>query len=271
MEAIGKIFPSWWESRKISGLELTPIQGKAMFLVKAQNQLASVEDMMARSSTLNHIGILKPFLGGVNTQISQVVCGFSSTTKTLDDWLKTKQVSDKKTSIPVEVQQLIGTAYMAIEKIWSAGSTSDELADSASYHMIDNRIKINPLVTRTRQVGEDGKIPLRIDFGNMIRNTIYNKWEDNELLDFIDLLGYQAAEVEDVLGHPVLLSPHRRQLMYHRFDTEELNDDQRNWLLANADPGANWKLVASRSDPTLEKILAYQARIFMGDDAQQFA
>ncbi|KAM3254054.1 hypothetical protein ACQJBY_047901 [Aegilops geniculata] len=160
---------------------------------------------------------------------------------------------------------------MAIEKIWSAGSTSDELANSASYYMIDNRIKINPLLTRTRQVGEDDKIPLRIDFGNMIRNTIYNKWEDNELLDFIDLLGYQAAEVEDVLGHPVLLSPHRRQLMYHRFDTEELHDDQRNWLLANADPGAHWKLVASRSDPTLEKILAYQARIVMeDDDAEQF-
>ncbi|XBH67189.1 hypothetical protein VPH35_095611 [Triticum aestivum] len=82
---------------------------EAMFLVKAANQWVSVEDTMVRSSTtLNHIGILKPFVGGFNTQISEVVCGFTSIiNSSLTDWLTSKQPSDKRTSIPVEVQQLI--------------------------------------------------------------------------------------------------------------------------------------------------------------------
>ncbi|EMS56396.1 hypothetical protein TRIUR3_25669 [Triticum urartu] len=105
--------------------------------------------------------------------------------------------------------------------------------------------------------------PLRVAFGEMIKNAIHSRWEDDELLDFIDLLGYQTVGVGDVLGHPVLLSPHRRQLMYHKFHSEIPTDNQRNWLRANADPGANWKQVASNFDPTLKSIIAYQVRQVM--------
>ncbi|XP_044949050.1 uncharacterized protein LOC123398665 [Hordeum vulgare subsp. vulgare] len=87
---------------------------------------------------------------------------------------------------------------------------------------------------------------------------------DTELLDFVDLLGYEAAGVEDVLGHPVLLSPHRRQLMYYQFDTDKLlANDRRNWLQANAYPAAGWILFASGFDPILKKIIAYQAKQFI--------
>ncbi|XP_048528175.1 uncharacterized protein LOC125507730 [Triticum urartu] len=100
---------------------------EAMFLVEAANQWVSVEDTMVRSSTtLNHIGILKPFVGGFNTQISEVVCGFTSIiNSSLTGWLTSKQPSDKRTSIPVEVQQLIRSGWW-----WSCGARKSKVVAS---------------------------------------------------------------------------------------------------------------------------------------------
>lgn len=188
-------------------------KSEACFVVDTPSQQDKVQDMIVRSSRLKHVGVLKPYIAGFNNQISQVVSAFSVPTSSLHDWLGNK-LPVQATDIPTEVQQMIRTGYLAIELIWREGSTSDHFADINSYAMIDNNLKINPMYTRAKVEGDD-KMRLRRDFGQMIQDNIYSIWKDGELLDFIELLGNPAAmETNDVLEHPVLLSPPRRELMY---------------------------------------------------------
>lgn len=236
---------------------------EAAFLVHGENDQDAVEAMIARSIYMKHDGILKPILAGYNTQIGKVVSAYTVPTLTLHEWLQTQPPS---TSIPTHVQDLIRTVYLAIEAMWRAGATSDHLADVSSYLMVDNKIKIDPLRIRDRNQYENDKLLIRDAFGSMILHHIYPIWNDVELLDFIDLLNTQKAwSPSDMLGAPVLLSPARREIMYHNFDKAALRYNQQKFLQENANPEVGWKVKANQVDPVLKKIIDCQVVGFESD------
>lgn len=220
--------------------------------------------MIVRSLSLKHVGILRPFVAGYSTQISEVFSAFRPNIRTFDDWLKKEKEKESLTSIPTKVQVLIRTAYQAIMMIWEKGYTSDSLANACSYFMIDDGIKIDPLTIR-RKNETDGDMSLRNAFGLMILQNIYPVWKDDELCDFVDLLNNpNAREIDDILGAPVLLLPASRELMYHNYSQASFQLKQHDWLQVHANPEAGWKENASNADESLRKIIEYQAHHGVG-------
>uniref|UniRef100_A0ACD6A8I0 Uncharacterized protein n=1 Tax=Avena sativa TaxID=4498 RepID=A0ACD6A8I0_AVESA len=234
---------------------------EAVFLVHGTDQQVAVENMMRRSLSLKHDGILRPLVAGYNTQISKVISAYRMPlpTLTLDAWLEAeKEKAPSSTSIPPEVQQLLWTAYQAIAMIWQEGYTSDSLANPCSYHMIENKIKIDPLCIRDKREEEKDEMLIRNDFGIMILHHIYPVWKDDELNDFVDLVNNPEASVHDILEAPVLLLPASRELMYHHFDKARLNDLEETWLAEHANPQDGWKITAGNADPILQSIIDLQ-------------
>ena len=87
-------------------------KSKAVFTVHEAIMEQDLEDMMTRGLRMKHVGIGRTYLVCYSTQISKVVAGFSSPTKTLTEWLETKKPkSNAKVSIPPQVQQLIRYIY----------------------------------------------------------------------------------------------------------------------------------------------------------------
>lgn len=246
---------------------------EALFLTHEAIEKKEVEDMMVRSITLKSRGILRSYIAGYNTQISKVVSAYRVTSIGFGDWLEAERKKGPLlTSIPDEVKEIIRIAYLAVEAIRVAGSTSSRLDEVSSYHMIENRIKIDPMCIRDRDDEDDDMVP-RNAFGDMILNHIYRVWKDEELRDFVDLLKNPEAREDHILGAPVLLLPDSRELMYHRLHKTPIRDKQLAWMEANGTPQPGWIERAKNRDPTLKKIIDERRVPFPTDfkGALQFA
>lgn len=66
-------------------------KSEAAFRLHGANEENAVEDMIVRSLSLKHVGILRPFVAGYSTQISEVFSAFRPNIRTFDDWLKKKR------------------------------------------------------------------------------------------------------------------------------------------------------------------------------------
>lgn len=233
----------------------------AVFLVHDTNKAKDVEDMMTRSLNLKHVGILKPCAVGYNSSISKVISVYCGSVLTLEDWIEAQKKKATSTTIPDEVQELIRTGYMAFQTMWLGNCTSDHLADARSYHMMEDTIKIDPLCIRARSHDENNKIPFQEAFGKMIMTYIYPVWKDVELEDFVELLtNPRVRATGDILGHPVLLSPSRRELMYPEYNKVPVRGMRKKYLEEHASPQAGWMDKARAEDPALKSIIDRQAR-----------
>lgn len=249
---------------------VTPLDGanktEAMFSLHEPTEKDALEHMMEKSLSLKDPGILRPYLAGYNTQASRVVSACRKPDHTLEEWLASEQENGPSASLPNQLMELIRTAYKAAVKIWLAGCTSDSFAEASTYHIIGNRIKINPLRIRNRYVGENDEIVFRSAFGRMITDYIYPVWSNEELNDLVDLLGYRNARTDAIVGAPVLLLPESRELLYYKFQKETfLRPNQKTWLETNATPQDGWKERASNADAALKIIIDGQPQPFSTD------
>ncbi|KAF6989671.1 hypothetical protein CFC21_006978 [Triticum aestivum] len=253
----------------------------ACFLVSENTELTRMKNVLKMGFNLKNVGILKPIFvaqsdqnpqvvpqGQVpppDPQLPKVVSGFSPYDQSFIDWLTSQNVN-MKTRGPYlfkEEKQMLRTAYAAIDEMWNNDYTCDSLADPASYVMIGWRIKILPHLIRRKVQTDIDVMPLRTAFADLIENNLASLWANPELHDFILLLKKEKARtVDDIFGHPILLTPGRRQILYRTFSTRRISVNMKNFL--NKIPfSPHWRVNKPHNHVVLDSIC--QNRTFSND------
>ncbi|XP_037465213.1 uncharacterized protein LOC119337195 isoform X2 [Triticum dicoccoides] len=269
----GKIFNPTDKKRALFGigargnsiLNFTAKGRDAKFLVDVQGKKHELEDMMDQSFKVKHTGILKPYFTVLNDDLGMMVTGFSSWNVSFVDWLQkqTAQPGIAGRYLSAQEMDILITIYKAIDEIWRNGYTSDHLADQGSYVFIDSRIKILPSVIRLQNPADVDFMVLRNAFADMIQNHLSPVWPNPELIDFILLLRNGVAGTKDILDHPILLAPKRRQLLYQSLYIPNMSINKATTLKQQIPVIANWQTTVPQHNRVLASI--FNGQTFAND------
>lgn len=236
----------------------TDCKREARFLVQELSERKKAEDMMVQALHVNHMGILKLRMVSYNSQISKMVSGYGICDCTLTEWLANQPISrDANVNyLSANKKLILRTAVLTIAYIWTSTKlSSDVLDDPNSYIMADGKLKILDSCLRSRKKG-DTIVMMLSGFADVVLKNILPKWMDVEIADFAALLKNPFASQKDILGHPILLTPVERELLYHAFDTADLN--QRQKVLVNRIQVPNKWQTDIRTVDIVNDIFVYQ-------------
>lgn len=236
----------------------------ARFKIHDISEKEKVEKMLLRSFLFKHSAILRPLICAQGCLLSpNVISGITMFNQTLVEWIGSQQARNltRGPYLSEGEGKMVSSVLEAIEEICNQGYTCDNLDDPSSYAVIggkNDRLKILPFNIRCKRSGESNDSVLRdmrCRFATVLKNHVSSLWNNNEFDDLINLIQNSDASLDDLLGHPVLVPPRKRLILYQKYDRMTLH--QRQYFNANVLVNPNWQ-VNARNHPVLASILSGQ-------------
>uniref|UniRef100_A0A0E0BBI8 Uncharacterized protein n=1 Tax=Oryza glumipatula TaxID=40148 RepID=A0A0E0BBI8_9ORYZ len=210
---------------------------------------------------VNHFAILKPIFLTYNKKIQKIVVGFTRYNKKFDSWINSQQIVQPDGYLPSEGVSMISDVLRAMSEISKNSCKFVGLENMSSYVLLDNRIRILPFNIRRGSADKDADIADQLlAFSDLLLKKLYPKWKDVDLMEFISLMHEPDTTIDQLLEHPLLLLPQKRELVYRKSWIRDLSNDQEDLIVSIEYNGWKSKI------PVDEDVLQFMLKTGYYDD-----
>uniref|UniRef100_A0A0E0ITE1 Uncharacterized protein n=1 Tax=Oryza nivara TaxID=4536 RepID=A0A0E0ITE1_ORYNI len=203
----------------------------------------------------------QPIFLTYNKKIQKIVVGFTRYNKKFDSWINSQQIVQPDGYLPSEGVSMISDVLRAMSEVSKNSCKFVGLENMSSYVMLDNRIRILPFNIRRGSADKDADIADQLlAFSDLLLKKLYPKWKDVDLMEFISLMHEPDTTIDQLLEHPLLLLPQKRELVYRKSWIRDLSNDQEDLIVSIAYNGWKSKI------PVDEDVLQFMLKTGYYDD-----